>query len=116
MKGSVFIVAISYAWALALLRGRDDTAWTLAFVFSQILLTGIAGLLILLRLIKLFKKKRSRIYYLTGMFQVSLVITDVLLLIMNKNITRTSLLIFFVVNGLSGTRILTDIYKKPSKG
>jgi hypothetical protein len=118
MKGSVFLVCVSYAWAFALLWGRDEMAWTLAFIFSQIGLTGMAWLQILLRLTRVVKKKRSRIYYLSAMFQFSLMIADLVLLNTDKNMTRTSLLFFFGLNGLTATWILMDLYKykKPSKG
>lgn len=105
--GAVFITGIVFV--IAFYNLRDEGLFAIVFVFTQLFAGLVAVLLILGRLIRLMKNRRSFFYFLTGTFQVALVIMDILL-VFDHNMTRRSLLFFTGLNAFLGTCIFADIY------
>ena len=99
-----------------MLRESETIFLVLVFVFIQIILFLVCVLMILLRLVNLIKNKNSRAYYLAGIFQIFLALTDVILMLAKKDLTRVSLLIFLGINLFLGTCIFADIYNEPAGG
>jgi hypothetical protein len=115
-KNSFFISALVFAYAFFMLRESETIFLVLVFVFIQIILFLVCVLMILLRLVNLIKNKNSRAYYLAGIFQIFLALTDVILMLAKKDLTRVSLLIFLGINLFLGTCIFADIYNEPAGG
>jgi hypothetical protein len=106
---SVFITGIVFLMVFVNLK--DEILFVLLFVITQ-LFAGIAAvLLILLRLFRFIRIRGSFIYSLTGMIQLALLITDILLLF-DHNLARRTILVFTGQNALLGICILTDTYKR----
>jgi hypothetical protein len=104
--GSVFITGIVFV--MAFFNLKDESLFALVFVFTQLFAGLGAGLLILLRLTRLINNRNSFLYYLTGTFQLALLITDIGLLF-DHSLTKRSIIIFTGLNVLLGICILTDI-------
>ncbi len=90
---------------------KDEILFALLFAITQ-LFGGIAAvLLILLRLTRIMRNRRSFIYSLTGRIQLALLITDILLLFDHSLIRRT-ILAFTGLNALLGICMMTNVYKQ----
>jgi hypothetical protein len=113
-KNSFFISTLVFGYAFYMLRESETIFFGIVFVFTQIILFLVSTIMILLRLVNFFKNKNSRAYYLAGIFQIFLALTDVILMLAKKDLTRVSLLIFLGINLFLGTCIFADIYNEPA--
>ncbi len=113
-KNSFFISAAVFSYAFYMLRESETIFFGLVFVSIQIILFLICAMMILLRLVNVIKNKNSRIYFLIAVFQILLALTDVILMLTKKDMTRFSLLIFLGINIFLGTCIFADIYNDPA--
>ena len=105
-----------FAYAFYMLRESETIFLGLVFISIQIILFLICTMMILLRLVNVFKNKNSWVYFLAGIFQIFLALTDVILMLAKKDLTRVSLLIFLGINLFLGTCIFADIYNEPAGG
>jgi hypothetical protein len=94
-----------------LLNPHDFILQMLGFIFLQITMVLTSAGLILLRLTSLFKHGGTWIYYFSGTIQFGLCVTDIILLLFNRSIIKSSLLIFLALNSILAAIIFYDIYK-----
>jgi hypothetical protein len=111
-KDVFFVSAAVFAYAFYVLRESETVFLGLVFVFTQVILFLVCILMILLRLVNLMKNKNSRVYFLAGILQIFMALTDLILMLTKKDMTRFSLLIFLGINLFLGTCIFADIYSE----